>query len=136
VVLRGQVALFLNILLTDALWRVSASDNQPAFHAAVAPHNAFFCLLMLILGIASGIFVGQPPRFRCTSERLSDNGFVGLCAAAVISLLGAVAACCQLVGWVIVFGVCPQPSTVSATVLIHLDDSHAYTILNDRRGAL
>jgi hypothetical protein len=27
-------------------------------------------------------------------------------------------------------------ATVSATVLIHLDDSHAYTILNDRRGAL
>ena len=93
----------LNIALTDAFWHMSPSGDQLAFHAAVGPHNAFFCLIMVALlvhRIASGTV--------CIAHRehqvLHDSGFTTACVGVVISLLAAFDACCQLIGWVVAFG--------------------------------
>lgn len=101
----AQGASLLNIMLTDAFWRMSAAGNQFALHAGVGPHNACFCLLMVGLLLYS---VASDVRHTHTGEHalLSDDGFTAACAAAVISLLATIAACFQLVGWLATFGAC------------------------------
>jgi hypothetical protein len=94
----------LNIMLTDEFWYMTTSGNQLALHFGVGPHNAVLCLLMaglLIYGLASGANYTTSMN---EHELLSDNAFAATCAAAAISLLATLVACCQLVGWVATFG--------------------------------
>lgn len=101
----AQGASLLNIMLTDAFWRMSATENQFALHAGVGPHNACFCLLMV--GLLLYCVASDARRTREGERaRLNDNVFTAACAAAVVSLLATIAACFQLVGWLVTFGTC------------------------------
>ena len=108
--LTEAASLVTNIMLTDGVWAVSAplAGNDPVFHLAVGPQNALLCLVMLMIGIATGSFVGRP-KFDCSAKCLSDGGFTGVTVTAATSLLGVAAATSQMVGWSAHFGLGMNP---------------------------